>query len=831
MKLQNKIMNILSIFLMVQPFFDIYYLYHMENIDSIFVFSPSTILRLLVFAVLFILFILDKKKFKTTFAFAAVCLGYFVVHHYVAGHSLFYKNETYSIVSELFYILRVAIPLYMIYLVYHYKFEDRKIEKIFYTVAFIFSSIMIVTNLFYIALPAYPYGDTIKGNFFTWFLARNMDITAYELATKGIFNMANQIAGVFVIIFPMLVYYLYTNYSRKKLIVVIMMIISMYMLGTRVSSWGVILVLVVMLLVYLITNFKKWEKNLIILNILLVIFSSILIYFAPVSIRQFYEGDDLLTGTSEEKAAQKEKLYKKLYNYLENYETVNKKTFDRFIEKNGGILYIPVAFFEVYPIEEDPEFWLNHIKTRTGVDNRYVENALITYFDGKYGNKKTMLFGHSYTKTFNNGFYLERDFLYQYYALGVVGLVIFFAPYILIEIYAAYVVLRYRDKFNMKNLTYMFAIALLMASSLMSGNIMDTFIDTIFLAFICGLLLNSLKKEKNMLEVFSKKNKKKKNKKVKVSVVVPVYNVEDYIERCLLSIVNQTLDEMEVIVVNDGSKDGSLEKIKDICALYPDKIKLIDKVNEGVSIARNTGIKEATGEYIGFVDSDDWVEPTMYEKLYNKAKAEDLDVVACDASAVYPDRRVTINSNLSVSPDNKELFINAYAVIWNKIYKRELIQDIKFKPNVWYEDVLYLYMLYPGIKTLGKIDEPLYNYLQREGSITYTYNEKLYQLIENMDDMVKYYNENNYMEMYKDEVEYSYVRYLYATFIKRLAKSKDKKEFNRGVEYVIKKVNETFPEYRKNKYIKSLSPKNLYLKYFNKPIAKIIFALEKNKQN
>lgn len=827
MNYENKIKKYLSLFLIIQPILDIYWLFHIENISSVFVFSPSTIIRLLVFAVLFILFILDKKKFKSTFLFGLVCIIYFVFHHYVAMNSTFYKNDTYSLVSELFYIIRIAIPLYMIYMVSKYKFEDNYVEKIFYRVAFIFSFIMIITNLFLIALPAYPYTSYgIKGNIFYWFFARYFRFSAYELATKGIFNMANQISGTFILIFPILVYYLYKNYSFKKLVVVMMMILSMLMLGTRVSSYGVVITLLVLLCVYIFCNFKNLNKNLIILNILLIISSSLMIYFAPVSIREFYENSSLLFNElSEEDAIETKKAYDQFYSLVYSDSKTKDEEIDYLAYKYREKIYLPTEYFKLYPISDDPDFWNDYIKNRTQTDNRSIENAIIKRLDSLYSNKKTKLFGHSYTKTFNNGFYLEKDYVYQYYALGIVGLMIFFLPYFIIVGYASFKILLDKSKFNMKNITYIYSIALLLLSAYKSGNVMDTFIDTIFLAFICGLLLSSLRSENNM------NNKVDYKKDIKVSVIVPVYNVEDYIERCLLSIVNQTLDGVELIVVNDGSKDSSIDIIRNIQEQFPDRIKVIDKVNEGVSIARNTGIKEARGEYIGFVDSDDWIEPTMYEKLYNKAKSEDLDVVACDCVAVYPDKNLEISSNLSQTPDNKELFINAYAVIWNKIYKRELIADLKFKPNVWYEDVLYLYMLYPRLKKVGVVKEVLYNYLQREGSITYTYNEKLYQLIENMDDMVKYYKENGYMDIYKDEVEYSYVRYLYGTFIKRLAKSKDKKEYNRGVEYVIGKVKETFPNYKKNKYIKKLTPKNMYFKLFGKNVANIIFIKEKNRAN
>lgn len=115
----------------------------------------------------------------------------------------------------------------------------------------------------------------------------------------------------------------------------------------------------------------------------------------------------------------------------------------------------------------------------------------------------------------------------------------------------------------------------------------------------------------------------------KVSVIVPVYNVEKYLERCLNSLVNQTLQDIQIIVVNDGSPDNSQEIIDRFEKEYPDKLKGYIKENGGLSDARNYGMQFVEGEYVAFVDSDDYVDETMYEKLYNKAIEEDSELVVC----------------------------------------------------------------------------------------------------------------------------------------------------------------------------------------------------------
>lgn len=315
----------------------------------------------------------------------------------------------------------------------------------------------------------------------------------------------------------------------------------------------------------------------------------------------------------------------------------------------------------------------------------------------------------------------------------------------------------------------------------------------------------------------------------KVSIIVPCYNVEGYINNCLFSLCNQSLKDIEIIAVDDGSKDKTGSILDDYAKKY-DNLVVIHKKNGGVSAARNDALKVASGEYIGFLDSDDWVNVKMFEKMYNAAKENDYDLVACDTIAVYPKKEMVIHSNISNNQSVNKLMIDAYAVIWNKIYKRELLEGLTFNTKMSFcEDVLFLCEVYSRVKKVGAINEPLHFYLQREGSLTYTYNDKLYHLIDSMDSIVDYYKKNKVLDKYHDEIEYTYVRYLYATFIKRLAKTKNKKEFNRGYDCIIRKVNENFPNYKNNKYL--IGKKGFYLKHFNKMFAKMIFLLEKNRMN
>ena len=162
-----------------------------------------------------------------------------------------------------------------------------------------------------------------------------------------------------------------------------------------------------------------------------------------------------------------------------------------------------------------------------------------------------------------------------------------------------------------------------------------------------------------------------------------------------------------------------------------------------------------------------------------------------------------------------------FPVIWNKSYKREKIKDIKFKSGVWAEDVEYLYRVLPNIESIGKVNEKLYYYYQRSVSESRLFDKRVYHYIDNFNGIIDYYKKNKIYNLYKEELEFCYVRYIYATFIKRAATFKDKSEYKKAVDEAIKNVKERFPKYRKNKYFYR-SIKGVYLVLFNRFFAHLL---------
>lgn len=208
-----------------------------------------------------------------------------------------------------------------------------------------------------------------------------------------------------------------------------------------------------------------------------------------------------------------------------------------------------------------------------------------------------------------------------------------------------------------------------------------------------------------------------------ISVVVPVYNVEKYLRQCIDSILSQTYMNLEIILVDDGSRDSS-GSICDEYAKIDNRIVVLHKPNGGLSSARNAGIDIAKGEYIGFVDSDDWIEHDMYERLFDSICESGADIAVCGLFREYVNRTVNCSntgenkvydSSLAVQKLIENSEIQDYAV--TKLYNRKLWHDVRFPVGKYYEDMLTTYKLFLQSDKIAIINKCLYHYRQRKGSI------------------------------------------------------------------------------------------------------------------
>ena len=267
-----------------------------------------------------------------------------------------------------------------------------------------------------------------------------------------------------------------------------------------------------------------------------------------------------------------------------------------------------------------------------------------------------------------------------------------------------------------------------------------------------------------------------------ISVVIPAYNVEQYIEKCMDSVLCQTYRDLEVIVVDDGSTDNSAKLIEKY--ISDKRVKYINQENAGVSAARNNGIKASTGEFLTFVDSDDYLELDMYEKLYSALSETDADVAVCDYNLIYDDHIDYNYSKISdetVKVSSPDYFFKYCACdkpnnyIWTRLYKSSIVKKsgVFFENYKLADDTLFNFKLIPWLIKIAHISSGSYNYLQRPNSNVYTVavkNNLAKIYADTFQGLIDYYAMNGFSDYLEAMPIHAYTRLRSVVFYSRLAK-------------------------------------------------------------
>ena len=316
---------------------------------------------------------------------------------------------------------------------------------------------------------------------------------------------------------------------------------------------------------------------------------------------------------------------------------------------------------------------------------------------------------------------------------------------------------------------------------------------------------------------------------MKVSVIVPVYKVAPFLEKCLKSLAFQSLRELEILVVDDGSPDDSSEIIGRFAKAFPERVKAFSKPNGGLSDARNFGLERASGEYVAFLDGDDYADLDLYERLYEAAKERDADLAVCNARYVFPDGKMKevssgFSKDMLSKKELKPAMARFYPAAWNKLYRRSLLEEsgVRFKKGAWFEDVEFCHRLYPAIGSLVTVPFSCVNYVQREGGVTQTSDLRLFDYLSNWESILAFYREKGLFEEYRRELEFACARYLFATFLKRAAGLPDREDFERAISEAVALVKKHFPHYKRNPYLLKTGLKGLYLLFFSPALAKLL---------
>ena len=533
---KETIYKCLMLFLILQPILDIYILFK-PAVADFFGFSPATIIRILFIGVLGLLFLFTNKfnkKYWWFVVYGALVVLYTVLHHINAleFNSVSKDGFGYNLVSELFYLIRMLMPLFMIVLSAHYKFEDKKMEKLITWLVILLAGSIVVTNLLGISLGSYSKVQ-IEGNIFQWFNPNN-DLDYMDFASKGFFNDPNRISALMVLITPLLFYVFIKNPNKKNGFLLILQCLGMYMLGTKVAVLGFFVLLFASICIYLFFVLIKkeltWNKKIFAFFMIFFVAAGALLYWTPAIDRTMIDQtreENHKKNVKGERSEEEKKIKKideqllklikvdedgaiyfdelfteeKDVTYVSKSQiyTIDKvkseKILNEFIEENYLDFSInPEFILNSYPYENDPYFWYKIMKwslmERTNF--RMVERAMLERVKTINANPADDYLGITFTRM-SNIFDLERDFLSHYYTLGLFGLCLFLFPYLIIFFLAVFMMLyHYKEKFTFRNVMLMLGIAITLFAAYYSGNCMDGLVVTLILGFVMGQLVEPI---------------------------------------------------------------------------------------------------------------------------------------------------------------------------------------------------------------------------------------------------------------------------------------------------------------------------------------------------
>lgn len=315
-------------------------------------------------------------------------------------------------------------------------------------------------------------------------------------------------------------------------------------------------------------------------------------------------------------------------------------------------------------------------------------------------------------------------------------------------------------------------------------------------------------------------------KKVDISIVIPVYNAEKYLDRCLTSLVEQTKKEIEIIIINDGSTDNSEKVIK---KFKDDRIKYIKNENQGIGKTRNIGIKESIGKYLMFIDSDDYIEKDACELLYNKAEKEKLDLVICDfyrekENGDKDEEKIIDFKNTSLK-ENPELLYKINLSPWNKLYNTKMVKDnnILFEEELKYEDTPFVFISLDKANKIGKVNKCLNHYIIHSNSETTVRDERCFDIFEIIRIVRDYFEDKKYAK----ESLNRWIVWIVTNFTIQQRNQEDIHIAMNFIDHAFNYLKVIVPDYKNNKYYEGRGIKKLIEK--SRLLTKIYVRLYKIK--
>lgn len=306
---------------------------------------------------------------------------------------------------------------------------------------------------------------------------------------------------------------------------------------------------------------------------------------------------------------------------------------------------------------------------------------------------------------------------------------------------------------------------------------------------------------------------------MKVSVIIPVYNVEQYVDRCLASVESQTYQDAEIIIVNDGSTDRSLDIVEKFVSGNKNFVCYTTK-NSGLGGARNFGLSKASGDYIVFLDSDDYIEKDCLEKFVLAAMKNNSDIVVCNTLDVNEEGEILFRSQSRIKnettslKERPDILFDRFCA-WGKMYRKSLFEGLEYVPREWYEDLRLTPKLYLRAERITFIEDFLFFYVQRAGSIMNNANAKRnLEIIAAFEDLFSYFKKVDAYEKFREELEYLVIEHLAVAAITRVVLSRAPER--RAVLEELQEYLSGFDGLYQNKYRPHLGKNKALILFFNR---------------
>ncbi|WP_171014885.1 glycosyltransferase family 2 protein [Culicoidibacter larvae] len=296
----------------------------------------------------------------------------------------------------------------------------------------------------------------------------------------------------------------------------------------------------------------------------------------------------------------------------------------------------------------------------------------------------------------------------------------------------------------------------------------------------------------------------------KVSVIVPVYNVENFLEKCLNSLVEQSFDDYEIICVNDGSTDNSANILDSYIEKYPSKVQVINQENAGLSSARNTGIRNSNSDWYMFVDSDDWVAPDFIEKLYLSVIDNNVKLAKCNIIFVEENKEFAFYNLNTGMYSTKFLLSNLQPSVWNGIYHKSLFNDVVFPQGLLYEDLAVFPLVSAQQDDFFYLDSGLYFYNRTNvNSIMNTVSPRVFQMVDSFNWLIANAKVQGIYTLFHDEIEFLAVRHIFIYHLDVIRGNFNKVEIRNQLARIAEVFATEFPNAVDNKYVRELLPRKV----------------------